>query len=185
MDWNPVYYSKLTRIYQSHPSWVCGLKRLPACLVGWTGRHTLRGCVDWNCRERNEAYAKRCHTLRGCVDWNCRERNEAYAKRGHTLRGCVDWNQAYREECKARAKSHPCGCVDWNKNSKTNKRLFVVTPFVGVWIETKKLRSKAYEWMSHPSWVCGLKPLGNAKGTRGYRVTPFVCVWIETIYNYV
>ena len=31
---------------QSHPSWVCGLKLLVAVLLLVLQRHTLRGCVD-------------------------------------------------------------------------------------------------------------------------------------------
>ena len=34
--------------------------------------------------------------------------------------------------------------------------------------------------MSHPSWVCGLKPLGGRAHGIWVRVTPFVGVWIET-----
>ena len=34
-----------------------------------------------------------------------------------------------------------------------------VTPFVGVWIETtSKAEGEEFD-MSHPSWVCGLKPI--------------------------
>ena len=65
----------------------------------------------------------------------------------------------------------------------------LVTPFVGVWIETitdfdslsasvshpswvcgLKLRLSIINLSlikSHPSWVCGLKLLGNAKRSRG------------------
>ena len=32
--------------YQSHPSWVCGLKHYPAAEDHHDHRHTLRGCVD-------------------------------------------------------------------------------------------------------------------------------------------
>ena len=32
-----------------------------------------------------------------------------------------------------------------------------VTPFVGVWIETKETDNKPSKEGSHPSWVCGLK----------------------------
>ena len=87
--------------------------------------------------------------------------------RCHTLRGCVDWN--------------------WNDG------LFLlhvrVTPFVGVWIETntRKLHIRnicshtlrgcvdwnsciyvivAKELLSHPSWVCGLKPPSPGEGHR-------------------
>ena len=33
-----------------------------------------------------------------------------------------------------------------------------VTPFVGVWIETPKMMMTQEIYVSHPSWVCGLKP---------------------------
>ena len=33
-----------------------------------------------------------------------------------------------------------------------------VTPFVGVWIETLSGMYKSETSLSHPSWVCGLKP---------------------------
>ena len=32
-----------------------------------------------------------------------------------------------------------------------------VTPFVGVWIETYKIKMHILPTVSHPSWVCGLK----------------------------
>ncbi len=56
-----------------------------------------------------------------------------------------------------------------------------VTPFVGVWIETMYDGERCIYGVSHPSWVCGLKPcrcyrISNRKG-----VTPFVGVWIETL----
>ena len=32
---------------ESHPAWVCGLKRVPLDKGEWVaGSHTLRGCVD-------------------------------------------------------------------------------------------------------------------------------------------
>ena len=33
----------------------------------------------------------------------------------------------------------------------------VVTPLVGVWIETYQYRAVHWYAVSHPSWVCGLK----------------------------
>ena len=35
--------------------------------------------------------------------------------------------------------------------------------------------------MSHPSWVCGLKPCNQRYSKSLYDVTPFVGVWIETL----
>ena len=56
----------------------------------------------------------------------------------------------------------------------------MVTPFVGVWIETTPPSSTiSRRARSHPSWVCGLKHARPYRPTL-YAVTPFVGVWIET-----
>ena len=49
------------------------------------------------------------------------------------------------------------GCVDWNSRKKDIWRNTIVTPFVGVWIETLQLCKHRILIKSHPSWVCGLK----------------------------
>ena len=143
-----------------------------------------------------------CHTLRGCVDWNCCEFITDEVNRSHTLRGCVDWNRISRQSWTSMA-SHPawvCGLKPWNllnqntqlpshpawvcglKLRPVGRRLCgdivtpcvgvwietlanylslpqeIVTPCVGVWIETYKQGWQYYfTWMSHPAWVCGLK----------------------------
>ena len=56
----------------------------------------------------------------------------------------------------------------------------IVTPFVGVWIETAKLLQMLGYGKSHPSWVCGLKLNNIWTASKHIRVTPFVGVWIET-----
>ena len=56
----------------------------------------------------------------------------------------------------------------------------LVTPFVGVWIETKLLQLLGYGRLSHPSWVCGLKLRFGVERHEVPHVTPFVGVWIET-----
>ena len=80
-----------------------------------------------------------------------------------------------------------------------------VTPFVGVWIETRYTQLYYDFVMSHPSWVCGLKlscMILSGIITQSHpswvcglklilwvcmvlktRVTPFVGVWIETLGN--
>ena len=98
---------------------------------------------------------------------------------GHTLRGCVDWNFNL-DVSDVRPVSHPSwvcglklripldnmkpvfghtlrGCVDWNIRSSSRVALTVVTPFVGVWIETVRPAYFCIVAVSHPSWVCGLK----------------------------
>ena len=94
------------------------------------------------------------------------------------------------------------GCVDWNTSQPTVPYDEGVTPFVGVWIETLNLAYRAMlpchtlrgcvDWnngtadingsiiVSHPSWVCGLKPQGSRWRHQSRQVTPFVGVWIET-----
>ena len=42
---NLLIYNMLLDI-ESHPAWVCGLKRADASSRFAEGRHTLRGCVD-------------------------------------------------------------------------------------------------------------------------------------------
>ena len=57
-----------------------------------------------------------------------------------------------------------------------------VTPCVGVWIETLTEAQYKNQMASHPAWVCGLKPSWEA--ARAARpVTPCVGVWIETENN--
>ena len=98
---------------------------------------------------------------------------------GHTLRGCVDWNLLK--------------CILLN--------LLLVTPCVGVWIETPNAMISRGLNPSHPAWVCGLKlnTIGvwlillchTLRGCVDWNsslsdnvwetsVTPCVGVWIET-----
>ena len=169
------------RFCKSHPAWVCGLK--PNTLISQIVclRHTLRGCVDWNCRDMikhkklndvtpcvgvwiETLNAKknckiRSHTLRGCVDWNGILAWSAQRQDSHTLRGCVDWNLWLIGIWQVKIRHTLRGCVDWNN--------FPVS-------------FSPHSSVSHPAWVCGLKLLI----TRIYtvcKVTPCVGVWIETL----
>ena len=47
----------------------------------------------------------------------------------------------------------------WIETLKQNGGIFEseVTPFVGVWIETRMPCGSPLVLQSHPSWVCGLK----------------------------
>ena len=58
----------------------------------------------------------------------------------HTLRGCVDWNNLTDKEIHPDLRHTLRGCVDWNSPSATRWSAYLVTPFVGVWIETSYLR---------------------------------------------
>ena len=56
----------------------------------------------------------------------------------------------------------------------------MVTPCVGVWIETQWEKHLAYAYKSHPAWVCGLKRSTPPMSYIRTLVTPCVGVWIET-----
>ena len=52
----------------------------------------------------------------------------------------------------------------------------IVTPFVGVWIETQNLFFSGVVFSSHPSWVCGLKQADGAEGEEAEGHTLRGCV---------
>ena len=58
--------------------------------------------------------------------------------------------------------------------------LIMVTPCVGVWIETDLSALSLRATESHPAWVCGLKLLHLTSYCVMLIVTPCVGVWIET-----
>ena len=92
----------------------------------------------------------------------------------------------------------------WIETVKTEQQSSkeIVTPCVGVWIETSSPKRNRKPGKSHPAWVCGLKPLlqihrGINIGSHpawvcglkqnaykemqdAINVTPCVGVWIET-----
>ena len=55
-----------------------------------------------------------------------------------------------------------------------------VTPYVGVWIETRYVPNGACTRMSLLMWECGLKPQRYNFFIGLPPVTPYVGVWIET-----
>ncbi len=73
------------------------------------------------------------------------------------------------------------GCVDWNLHTIRRKGSILVTPYVGVWIETFQRWRYSVARMSHPTWVCGLKLFGAVATAWITLVTPYVGVWIETL----
>ena len=67
--------------------------------------------------------------------------------------------QTLRHRLLTSPQSHPtwvCGL----KPTIRGKLFFrlIVTPYVGVWIETKDFLPNFWIRGSHPTWVCGLKP---------------------------
>ena len=49
------------------------------------------------------------------------------------------------------------GCVDWNIDKYKTQPWQLVTPCMGVWIETLNVTNLVRLHTSHPVWVCGLK----------------------------
>ena len=100
----------------------------------------------------------RSHTLRGCVDWNSQCPFPQNFYRSHTLRGCVDWNLRFLMRLE----------------------LCLVTPCVGVWIET----IGTYLILRHdPVTPCvgvWIETRAHHHCTPKTAVTPCVGVWIET-----
>ena len=54
-------------------------------------------------------------------------------------------------------KSHPAWVCGLKLNVEAVNVTSVVTPCVGVWIETLNQNKCSRLWKSHPAWVCGLK----------------------------
>ena len=77
----------------------------------------------------------------------------------HTLRGCVDWNHINDASFLRLLVTPYVGVwieTDFYTLIVTH---YLVTPYVGVWIETYVFRYTCKTYLSHPTWVCGLKPL--------------------------
>ena len=155
---NNTAYSRM-----SHPVWVCGLKLVHLVYTAKLPRHTLYGCVDWNRVANTDSWTDKGHTLYGCVDWNKKRLFINLKRYGHTLYGCVDWN-IKDWDTKEQAIGHTLyGCVDWNccptvlPSKEWCHTLYVcvdwnmlqlnivfvciVTPCMGVWIETHQPQS--------------------------------------------
>ena len=120
----------------SHPAWVCGLKRRLIEIFTDKGESHPAWVCGLKPSSGTTGGWSLCHTLRGCVDWNQQLGVSVMGRSGHTLRGCVDWN------------SPPCIVAF----------ISIVTPCVGVWIETRN----SVAILAH------------------HKVTPCVGVWIET-----
>ena len=145
--------------------------------------HTLRGCVDWNQRSSRawmlfgvtpcvgvwiETLRIISKTIEGinvtpCVGvwietW-AEVRRPANSILSHPAWVCGLKHRLIRPSAR-RSKSHTLrGCVDWNLNLTVKRHCTLVTPCVGVWIETTQVTSnQERRKKSHPAWVCGLKP---------------------------
>ena len=56
-------------------------------------------------------------------------------------------------------ESHPAWVCGLKLQEAKNNNFRLVTPCVGVWIETSGLKGRSLSLTSHPAWVCGLKLL--------------------------
>ena len=138
VDWNSAE-RVINAISQSHPVWVCGLK-LPRKTE--RSAHRLSHPV-WVCGLKLNSWQtsteKRSHTLYGCVDWNeCEMVYDLAHIKSHPVWVCglkLLWWHRYRWWY----RSHPvwvCGLKLLNVLGILYGIL--VTPCMGVWIETDK-----------------------------------------------
>ena len=68
--------------------------------------------------------------------------------------------------------------------SRLGRNLMQVTPYVGVWIETwAHVTGISPKRKSLLMWECGLKQGLTRFSNNPYLVTPYVGVWIETNYD--
>ena len=98
------------------------------------------------------------HTLRGCVDWNTPAELLTKELESHTLRGCVDWNQTVIQRQVAA----------------------IVTPCVGVWIETRQIEDLQHQLQVTPCVGVWIETETYCLPGGIIWVTPCVGVWIET-----
>ena len=136
VDWNRRYCGYGESNLESHPSWVCGLKRHPFRVASsknkshpswvcglklnllWHNVVKTKSHPSWVCglkhallHDIREYFS---HTLRGCVDWNLYRYNIKPEMKSHTLRGCVDWNIMLIWKHFGTTSHTLRGCVDWN-----------------------------------------------------------------------
>ena len=158
--WIETVYIYLTFFIDlSHPSWVCGLKRMSE-----KGRVAACG-----------------HTLRGCVDWNIALLIALIGCKVTPFVGV--WIETIFIGGDDKTLSVTPFVGVWIETAKLlrNQLWGDVTPFVGVWIETDfpRVLDKFPQvtpfvgvWIETPCW---------AKNRLEQYVTPFVGVWIETL----
>ena len=76
--------------------------------------------------------------------------------------------------------------MDWNPTVILEFVLSVVTPCMGVWIETFIASTSRTDGPSHPVWVCGLKPTACAASRPPRQSHPvWVCGLKLIIYHFI
>ena len=123
---------------QSHPSWVCGLKHLECWILG---RFRLSH-PSWVCGLKLIGKNDKKGWVRSHPSWVCGLKHSEH--------------QQHR--CNSQVTPFVGVWIETVVNSCDFCHNFV-TPFVGVWIETLKRCNDCIRRPSHPSWVCGLKPI--------------------------
>ena len=66
--------------------------------------------------------------------------------------------------------------------AKHLRSVLMVAPLVGAWIETDCYYVSNDDFVSHPSWVRGLKHSKQRLHNKVIRVAPLVGAWIETLF---
>ena len=112
VDWNTHFYIVLNHFPESHPTWVCGLKRhdiyyicfflavtpyvgvwieTPTCDCFQNHSQVTPYVGVWIETSSTMLCTQGigCHTLRGCVDWNINGPVFGNIEDGHTLRGNI------------------------------------------------------------------------------------------------
>ena len=139
---------------------------------------------SWVCGLKLSIVGLALNIVKSHPSWVCGLKRSATAlqkyKESHTLRGCVDWNQDMKSKRNLRQVTPFVGVWIETRRLPVHCTHHWVTPFVGVWIETPLMWRRCETASSHPSWVCGLKPDDVCCPPAECHVTPFVGVWIET-----
>ncbi len=82
----------------------------------------------------------------------------------HTLRGCVDWNSKNQwlssmEQCHTLR-----GCVDWNPvSAQGGSKCPLSHPAWVCGLKPAMISLRFFKFVSHPAWVCGLKLTGEGE----------------------
>ena len=127
---------KRERKFMSHPTWVCGLKRLHSL----TTACTVKSHPTWVCGLKHriqEAEGAKSPVTPYVGVW--------IETTNNSIKQINNWVTPY--------------VGVWIETPSSSHRWLncTVTPYVGVWIETLRKTTFRLHLKSHPTWVCGLK----------------------------
>ena len=139
---------------ESHPAWVCGLKQQASFVSGkWETSHPA-----WVCGlKRSESLKTHCaNCVTPCVGVWIETEMRWYFRPvvlSHPAWVCglkpitrVLWKYSMSHTLR--------GCVDWNIRTMTAMYPYVVTPCVGVWIETTRSANFSFKSPCHTLRGC-------------------------------